>query len=248
MEIIMATIQQQLALESTSVKRGIERYRRNLEKASEKGRASQAPQNRRLTNDAVEQLANAIQEYQEVCTQKGSKEHFFLFIQDIEPYTAAFITIKTLFDMIGMESTLTATTLAVGSRIEDELKLRKFKDTNDAYYEEIIKDFKRKSTSSYEHQRRVFNHVINTQGVQWTAWEKNTHVKVGCRLIDLAIAATALFEKETYVVRHNKQRTRIAVTPEAQAFIEEHIEYHELLTPETYPTLIQPADWIDPSK
>jgi len=235
-------IERQVELEREMVDHGIQRYHRIRGTAEEGSRGSQTTYAQRLLPTMCIDLADCI-EGAKVQHGPGAKAKYLGLLKGIDSNQAAFITLKVIFDALIKGGTVNNIAMQIGLRIEDQVRFKLFELDNDAYYDGIIKDFKKKKTVEYRHMRNVLRHVAKDRD-HWVDWSSVERLHLGCKLIELAEKATALIYTVTRREGTNKSVKRIEATADAMEWIEEHMQEAELLHPEFSPCLIQPCDWV----
>ncbi len=235
-------ITDQIKLESGMVARGIAKARNSERAAVEGGRAADTSYAKALTKQFLPTLVEDVAAY---CAPGGSARfgQYRKLLRMLDADRACLLALRGVFQDPFAERSLPALAKQIGGAIEDEVKFTLFQDNHEEYYNEIIRDFKRKNTSSYRHRHRVLTFKMNEKEVAWDAWSVDEKLHVGMILLDRMLKSTDLISK--HMVRSkNRQRTVITLTPEAAEWIEKHKDHMELLSPEFMPTIIEPDDWV----
>lgn len=239
----MSTIDEQLELERKMVERGKELYRLGVDNANEKGNGHETDAARKLMQDFIAPLATALEEF---CNIKGPGQDGLCrpLLRIIDPHIGMYLCLYKLFDSFGLDNTLATTASQIGMMVEDELRFSNFKKQHEDYYDEVMKDFRRKGTTNYRHKHRVLTFKAQEHGDGWTSWTPSERVIVGMKLIDIVLTNTDLIQKVEF---HRKGKTHIRVEPTDQAakWIEQHHMMRELMHPPRMPCVIPPDDWTD---
>ena len=238
----MSTIEDQINLEKKMVAYGITRYRAEVDKANESGRAADSRYAQVLMREFITPVSDAVRDYC-ASTSAGPNAKYKVLISQIEPDKVAYFGLRCLFNHFIKESSLHKLSNHIGTMLEDELKFSKFHDKHGDYYEAIIEDFKRKGTQNYRHMHRVLTHKANEKCIQWASWGNEVKMAVGCKVIDLIMVSTDLVEKrDTY--QRRKKMTEILPTPDSVQWIKDYHKYAEMLNPDLMPCVIQPDAWV----
>ena len=235
-------ITDQIKLEGGMVARGIAKARNSDAAAIEGGRAADTSYSKALTKQFLPTLVADVEMY---CSPKGATRFgkYRALLRQVDADKACLLALRGVFQDPFAERTLAALAKQIGSSIEDEIKFSLFQADHQDYYDEIIRDFKRKNTSSYRHRHRVLTFKMNEREVQWDAWTMDEKLQVGMIMLDRILVNTDLIEKSMKRVGR-KTQTVITLTKEAAEWIEKHKDHMALLSPEFMPTVIKPDDWV----
>lgn len=239
----MSTIEQQIELERKMVERGKELYRLSVDHAEDAGRGHETTAARKLMQEFIRPLAEALQVWADV-KGPGANGRFRPLIRIIDPNIAMYLCLYKLFDSFAIEQGLTTTAGQIGAMVEDELRFSAFKDKFSDYYDEVMKDFKRKGTENYRHKHRVLSYKAKEHGDEWVSWSPSERIGVGMKLIDIVLEHTDLIQKVTFYQK-GKAHTRVEPTESAAKWIEDHHAMRELLNPVRMPCVIEPDAWTD---
>lgn len=237
----MPTIEAQLELEQKMIDRGAETYLKNQRKAEEQGRAADLDYSRRLMQEFMQPLIEALTEELE---KKGPSKNGRgkTLLRRVDPAKAMFIAMRGMFNSFSNEEQVVLTCTKIGKLVEDEIRFARFQEHFGDYYATIIKDFKRKGTKDYRYMQRVLTHSANENEDEWVAWSQSERADVGSRLLDIILRCTDLCTKSTYYVNG---KTKIALTPtdSAKEWINEHETIQQFLYPDRTPCVIEPDQW-----
>lgn len=238
----MTTIQEQIDREKHMIARGAAKYRHSEASAREGGRTHETTYAIQLTRSFMPDLIEAIKTASETQGRVVKLGSYRKLLRLIDADKAALLALRALFQDIFTERTLPALTKVIGMMIEDEIKFTAFQEDHEAYYDAIIKDFKRKNTNSYRHKHRVLTHKMNEKEVEWQDWTPTERMQVGMIVLDCVLQSTPLVEKKL-IRQGRKTQYVIALTKEATDWIEKHKDHMSLLSPEFMPTIIEPDPW-----
>jgi DNA-directed RNA polymerase len=233
----------QLTLERDMVGMGVEQFRKNLAKAKEQGRQSEAAHGVHLLRHCIEPLAVAIKGFvAEANTGKAGRRniaarHLSLF----EPEVAAFIIAKRLLDNLTDPGTVQRFALSVAQALEDEARFRFFKDENPAYFEQVRRAVE-KRTPNREWRRKVMVHAMGKVELDWKPWPETDMLHLGIKALDLFIQTTGFAEIITWQAgRRVAQQVR--PTAKLDEWVSRFNARCEVLTPAYLPTVIPPKPW-----
>jgi DNA-directed RNA polymerase len=231
----------QEALEQEMRSLGVENYRKNAEKALDKGQETRIAPVRRMMQDAHHKMVDALNGfYADVEAKKaGSKFTSYKYLKPMDIDVVAHLTCRVVLDMGSQKKTLTHLSVILGEALEDECNYRHFQKEHVAGYRAAAK---RVAKSRHQgHIRRSVKASAGLLGVDMLEWPKKDMVNVGAKLIELFVESTGL-------VTLNKTQDKLTVetTPEAKAWMEKEGRHCELLAPTYLPTLIPPRPWTSP--
>ena len=244
---ITPDLREQVEWENEMVNRGILRYREAQEAAIKGGRTHETSAGSRLLVSYVSAAAERIKDYLAGKHPAGRKRGPYAKLLDhLDAETIAYISIKSALECIGVANRAFATAATnTGMRIEDELRLRKFRALYGAYYDEIKRALANRHNKSYEYQRAsIIGSFRRTKEVDADYWTTEQRAKVGtialgltCEVLDLVF-----IDRDS---RRNGGGTFLRPTPECLQWVQDHNSEMEMLLPDRMPMLIPPADWTD---
>ena len=131
---------------------------------------------------------------------------------------------------------------AIGQGLEDEFKMREFKEENKHYYETIQKDLNQRGAKAVRKKyvtSAVFNKRLGFHLDKWTVTEK---FHTGVVLTNLFIQTTGLIEFETYY-KKKKSYKKLIPTTELSSWFEGMNEKLEVMNPFFLPMVCPPKEW-----
>lgn len=236
----MDTLTRQKQLEEKMVSMGVERYRREIAKAKEKGRESETPASVALMSKAVEPLSDALYTYiSEAMKGNGGKNNLAAKqLKRLDPEVVAFITLKTLMDALSYKATVQKVATAIGASINHEINIQMLKDKEPKLFATVYKDLKKKTKHS-KHQYAVYRNQATKARVVMEDWSATERFKVGNKALDLAIATTGWFK----LYKRHKCLIEIQASDELKQFIMDKNARCELLSPVLLPLVHKPKRW-----
>lgn len=157
----MNLYEQQLAIEHEMHGAGILRFEKNNQRSIDAGSASEADWFRRLTREFVKPMADAIEAYKDYYKgRRGKPSATLAHLKCISSEATAYITMKTVFDSLGMEF-VSSQSLAkkIGSHIEDEIRFSELTSTAPEYIQAIKASLKKRANQSYKFERDTLVHA-----------------------------------------------------------------------------------------
>ena len=241
------TIQDQLDLERRMIDIGVTKFSSDIIKAEEKGRGYDTGYARRLMSNLIEPLSEEINKF---INRKGPGNDRVArkLMQPVQTKQLAYFILRGIFKYFTQEESIQCMCNEVGRYIEDEQKFKCFSDLHGDYYNQIIKDFKRKGTKNYRHVHRVLTKKANEKNIHWIDWTDKQRMSVGLALLKVVLNSTDLVQKKTFRVGSKKRRKVKVVlmpTPIAIEWVKEYNKKASLLSPNTLPCIIEPDDWVD---
>jgi DNA-directed RNA polymerase len=237
----MSSIEAQLALEQGMLTRGAAGYSANLRKQEEGNRGGETTYAKRLIENYLYPLVEKLDEYL-ASRGAGNGGKARALIRRVASDKCMYIALRSVFNSFTIDEQVVQTASRIGRAIEDEARFSRFKELHGNYYDEIIKDFKRKGTVDYRFMHRVLTHQANVYNDKWESWTSAERVEVGVRLLDIVLKNTNLMTK-TIIKSNGKSKTLLQPTDEAKEWVNQHEELSKLLFPDRSPCIIEPDKW-----
>lgn len=256
----------QLELEKQMHDGGIDRWHRRNNEAILQGEAASTDWNRKLIKHFIQPVAEAFNAFQEHYEGKRGKPAMILhYMGCLPPTEAAFITIRQMLNAIAIRENTSLQFLSVdiASKIEDQVRFSKLKDTDARtrkYLNKVEESLKKSSTRSYTHKRNVWAATERKLGEKWEAWPKDDKLKLGVMLIKMACDVIVLEDKDTGeleelfhidevdISRGKLRRSSkiLGVTAKYASWVAEFVNNTEAFHPEVAPCVVPPRDWTTP--
>jgi DNA-directed RNA polymerase, mitochondrial len=236
-------------LEREMIRVGIERFERSTTNLEEAGMASKTSYGMSFIRTVLLDCAAAIRERMGAAKTGAIKygKNWHL-IAEIEPESAAFITLREVIDQSSRKGSLSDIVRSIGRKVEDEIRFRRFESQDKDRLDRVLKRLKDNGTLDYRHKHRVITHNIthdthgNANGALLYEWSLAEAVHVGSALLDVIISTAEHFQKVT--INGEKRRQNILeMSPELLTWISEHKDKMGLLYPAFLPCIIEPMDW-----
>lgn len=238
-------IEKQIELEKRMTQCSIDAYRGDLERNKQAG-------NFGCTSIATQLISRILDDFTKIIKAyladyaKGKAVRSTLAadvigrLQDID--TVAYITAKVILNSMWIKNTTQSLYKAIGQGLEDEYKMRAFKEENSHYYSSIQEDLNRRGAKANRKKNitmGVFNKRLDFHLDQWTISEK---FQTGMILTRLFVESTGLVEFDD---RYDKKKLYRTIVPskELVSWMESTNEKLEVLQPFFLPMVCPPKEW-----
>lgn len=251
---------EQMRLEQASFDGGVERYKRAQQRAIESGEASATNSSRRLTKEFIEPMSEGIEAYIAHVRAKGGRPAKAVpYLECVPPLTLAYLTVKTVLDMLPMDGSLQHVAIKIGGRIEDQARFTKIEDVAPGYVKKVKETLKRVRSKSYRHQREVMaaaERKLTDQKTgpyaididRWAEWPKADLLHVGLTMIEV-MTQTLTFQGESVfrVSRHSRRDPyHIEISGKVSDWCSEFDEFIGQMSPDYSPCVVPPRAWKGP--
>lgn len=244
-----ALLDRQRELEDSAMAEGAARFKRRLEEACAGGSASMVGAARKLLQEGLVKLEDALTELTEK-KRTGPRHVAERWIVEVGPNVAAYMTLKVVLDVITQRVNIRKAAFRISELLFDELRYRRFWKEAPQLFEYKLKSF---HTSNYSHMARSLNASMNFANVDTSdldAITPSVRLRLGLKLIDLLIEHTGLVEivHENAVGNHKRKRlTRTSIvlraTPATMKWLEMRNTAMEFLQPIVMPMVVPPLKW-----
>nr|CDQ33423.1 T3/T7-like RNA polymerase [Virgibacillus halodenitrificans] len=253
---------EQIDLERQMHDAGVERFKKAQQRAIDTGEASGTAYNTRLMRELVHPMAQGIQAHLDYYDNRpGKSSQAVAKLRLLDPLTAAFITVKVLFDSIPAKETLQGTCIKLGRKIEDQVRFAKLEDTAPRYVKAIQDSLKKAHSKSYRHSRNVLaeserkvaetvrGDYVNDLS-RWLDWNKKDCLGLGLALAEVAQQCLAYNDEPVFTLAQEGKRAtyHLEVSASVQAWIGEYTDFMSQLSPDYTPCVIPPRDWTHPKR
>jgi len=250
----LAEIQFNLEVEMKSA--GLARFESSNQRAIDQGEASATLWNRRIVAEMTGPMAEVITAFiQEYEGKRGKPSKSLTYLRLLDPKVSAYVTIKVILDHLSKQSTLLQMALAVGSRIEDQVRFSRLHDAAPNYIKRVTESLKQSSTRSYRHGHTkmvVAERSLKYDGTvsDWQEWPKPDKVQLGSRLIGW-LADHVRFEDQPIVnivksASKGSRETIVEPSDHIQDWIEQFKAAVGDMSPAYAPCVVPPRDWEGP--
>ena len=243
-----ARVRRQLDLEEEMAGLGIERYRKLLAKARDKNQESSLDYGQLIMRRAVMPMSEAIAEFLEASAAgskyqgAGKRASAGRFLKLVDTGVAAYLTSRTILDIISSRVMLTGIATKVGRAIEDEVRFRTFREASPGLFRVVLEDLHSR-TSNRDWTRKVLVHTMNKHEVSFDSWTDRDVLLLGMKLIDLFIQSTGLVEVGHWGASNKNTRVFLVAHEDTVDLITKQCARGEVMSPSLLPTVIPPKTW-----
>lgn len=238
-------IEKQIELEKQMTQCSIDNYRRELEKAKQNKTFGCTSIATKLLSRILDDYTDSIKQYLEDYS-KGKAVRSTLAADVISRLesaeTVAYLTAKIILNSMWAKIPTQAMYKAIGQGIEDEYKMREFKEENSHYYKTIQEDLNKRGAKANRKKNitaGVFNKRLDFHLDRWTVTEK---FQTGLILTKLFVESTGLVEfEDTY--KKNKHIKMLVPTNQLVSWVEAMNEKLEVMQPLFLPMVCKPKEW-----
>lgn len=237
-------IEEQIELEKKMTQDSIDNYRYELNKAKEKENFSSTPVATKIISRILDIYTAEIKKYQEdYLIGKAVRSTMAAdVISRLDIETVALISAKIILNKTNAIVQIQQVYKAIGQALEDEFKMRSFKEENSHYYKSIQEDLNKRGAKASRKKNitmGVFNKRFDFHLEQWSVTEK---IQVGLVLTRLFIECTGLVEFEDCYSK-NKHIKYIVASTELSKWMEDLDSKLEVMNPFFLPMVVQPKEW-----
>lgn len=252
-------VKRQVELEKLMRAEGLIRQDNEVRKAREKHTESRTSYGRVLLTDYTHRLALAVEEQLSVVKEgkAGCSNNHLRYIKDLEPHVIAYITLKTVIDLISRDVSLQNMAKVIGVNLEDECRCRFFEERAKEAY--AIAMYKEKHCNLAYRKRAAISAMMGAVVVgrytgtprpdlEWPSWGQNVRVGIGTKLLQLVVEATGLvsISLSTHKTKHNQQLYYVRARPELEDWIKNWVHLTGLMAPLYMPCVIPPRPYTTP--
>ena len=234
-------IDHQLELEADMITGGINRFRKDRDKAIERGRESHTLHGRAITATLVASVKDGIDEWLANPTNV-SRDTAYKRIGHMDTEQLAYLSLVTMVDVISRKNTLMFVARGIGSAIEMQERLDRWVHDEGTVALNTIRLAMKKA---YGARRYGLTNKMNKDGYKDTEWTKAERVHVGFKMMDIIIKTTGIVKLHTQQTEKKKKATYVVPEKETKEWIDAFNAFAEISRPRYLPCVIPPKDWTD---
>ena len=227
---------------------GIEKYRKQVREAQQKGTESTSLHGIMLMKHSVDAVEKKLNKYlnEALSGAVGKKHHVASYLVQLDTDVASYISLKLTIDGISYKQQFTALAGRIGQAIEDQVKFNIWQD-HDRKTFQYLKEKLSKQTASRHFKRygliRQCRSNIEVENLSF--WTVKERIHVGSKLLDIVLLATGLIRIQ--VMTHGTKKRELQVLPTSKTldWIQAVNIRGEVLCPAYKPMLVPPKDWVD---
>jgi DNA-directed RNA polymerase len=234
----------QLELEGEMRSAGIARFEAALEANRDGGRESANVSSRRLIAHSHAKLVEGIEAFFEESKsgKAGVKHTAIKYLAGADVEVLAHLTLRSLFDNASLQMTATRVSSRLATMIEDELFFNEFRDHDEDAYTYAKKKITDKSQNP-NYRRRVMSKHAREKGTEWVEWTPDVRVKVGLKLVEIAVETTGLFELQRQTDSGKMTNIYVVASQSTLDWLSTENARLAPLAPVYMPTIVPPRPW-----
>jgi DNA-directed RNA polymerase len=176
----------------------------------------------------------------------GPKTKASKLLANVDPGLCAFLTLKGIFDKVGIyhtnqPPTVTGTAIFIAGLIHDELRLREFDEEHTKWSQRIHADFAKRELPRYKREEYM-QKVFAKADMEWAVWSRTEMVHVGMMLLHIFQSVTGDIRIDT-VGSGKAKRDIIVPSFGLSDVIIRMSEHFAAMFTSYYPTVIPPKEW-----
>ena len=246
----MRSEQSNLALELEMKALGVMRHEKEVAKAKAGGRLSTVEPARGAVVHMVEAAEAELDAMLKPKRGRPAAGVALLRKAGLPGKVLAYVGAKTVVDAAGGMIRLQTVLRRVGQRVEDQVRMRRFKRREPKLWQWMQDQFKERGSADYAHQRRVFVAAMRRSNVDegWNEWSPKDQAEVGVVVVE-ALRLSGMLTVERHRGANGKRWVLyLAFTPEAEQALRERDEMVQaLITPWYKPMVLPPQPWTTPT-
>ena len=237
-------IEHQIELEKRMTQCSIDNYRREFNNNVQKDNLGNTKVATQLLSRVLTLYTESIEQYlEDYLAGKAIKSTIAAsVINKLDAKSVAYISAKVILNKVNSVTVVQAVYKAIGQAIEDEFKMREFKNENSFYYQTIQDDLNKRGAKANRKKNittGVFSKRLEFHLDRWTMTEK---FHAGQVLTALFIRSTGLVEFRD-IFKKGKTIRYLSASNQLLSWIEKTNEKLELLQPFFLPMVCEPKDW-----
>ncbi len=245
----MDMVKEQRCLEEQMRGLGVSRFHRSNDKANQRGDLSSTLPMVQLTKGYLLPFANAISVFtrEALSGRIGRRNTAAIAISELEPEVVAFLFLKAIFNKVptlyqGKPCTFVGLAIYGAGLIHDELRIRYFHKDWRRLARTMWSDFEVRELPRNK-RKELVQRKFNDLQIDWSAWDKQTMLHVGSKLIELFVGVSG-GDIQVVTVRNGKRVTDIIQpSPSLLEAVFTRLRGHEALVTTYLPCVIPPVPW-----
>lgn len=242
-----STMASQLHREERMKALGKDRAKRAIARSEERGDAAETPAGIKFCKQYLQPLAQAIEAFvAEAYAGKAGRKHVAAqLLKGVDPYLAAYLTVRAVIASATRRYTLKACGRSVADRLEAELLATQFEDKNAGLYVAVMRRAQQRGLSP-QHQALALAKANKHFGVVEPLWTASQKVLLGSKLVELCNEKLQLCELVFQRVGKNRDTHIVQLRADILEWYRKHNEAALLARPLYLPTVVPPKAWEKP--
>lgn len=236
-------LSRQLSLEAEMRDFGVQRFRRNMEKAVKNKRGGDTAPARDMTQEALGPMAKEITLWREECAsgRAGRRHAAYKMVEVLSADAIAFITLRVLINSAISGSPLTNAYTVIGNALEDEVWCKEMASKDKYAIPNMQRNLKKRGITSHKNRRAMMRMAQRINKVEMkTDWPNRQVVAIGALFAHMAFDITGFFETPT-LSKGKKEQLVLRFSDKAAKWFEDRKSLTELLHPLALPMVVPPS-------
>lgn len=243
----------QRALEAESRALGSARYRKQrtdpwIDMLGPVADEASLPPGRQLLRRLLKPTSDAIEAFlDEGASGKAGRKHVaFNLLDGAEAAPLAYLTLRCGIQAGVRQERIQKATAMIARAVKDHLQSQSFAEANPRGAAGLQRSLAGRKSISAKRQK-ASRAIYAAEGVELN-WSLKDDLLVGSKLLELATAATGLFDLDLVSTRQGKNFTkqqRVRLTQVADDWLENQHQRCELLDPVPMPMIVEPVPWTN---
>lgn len=240
----------QVEVEEHMYSGGVERMRRRMQEAEEKGSADRNPYAATILRDFVLPLAALLTE-EVTSARTGRAAAHIQLLRPLDLEAVAVLAVRNTLSLAlqAGEQSLRTLSYAVGAAIHNELVLAQIEEYNPDLYYTLAQDFNRKRSKGTRHRMTVFRMQAEKAGIVLDSWSAGSRDQIGLYLLD-RLQALGMVTIDTAPVRADgkkragKRMQSVYLSDGVLQQLDDIKGLVEVTAPVYGPCVEPPRDWV----
>jgi len=223
---------------------GRERYWSKYHAALRNRRTANTVTGRRLLKEATRSTEKAVSKWFAKSKKRRAKNPLgYAIASPLRPAVVAMIAVRMILDSVGSDNSYTSCAYAIGTAIDEEVKLTRLAKEAPRAWADLKKRHKSATKRSFD---KMIADVCAKAGVSHDPAPKRDRIQLGVALLEMVIQNTGLVRAQAMSNARGNPRLVVVPADETLDWLSKSNEAHESLFPFFLPTVDVPNDWIDP--
>ena len=232
---------------------GSKRYWNNLIKSRGTGKESRVGYGQEILRHVIPDFLEEIDEFREdliTSFRAPAQLNYYRLLHSLPSPLLAYLASSVIVDGLSKNLSLNQVSLAIGRRLEDEVRWNSLKKENPELFKGVM-HYNRKYGNSYEYCRDGFMGAVRkVSTLEWRLFGTGERASTGYVLLELFRRSTGIIEylylyQEGLLGSKGVARRKLYITPtkETLDWIKDYNSSKKFLKPTYLPTIEKPLDW-----
>lgn len=234
----MATLEDQLKLETISLTEGYNRYVRSESRLKEDQGYAATSSVSQVIRDAIPQVALDIERFLEA-DYKGRYPDGHGYLKDLEVTLSAYIGLSCVFNAISRNRTLSQTCIDAGRFVENELWAKALKSHDKTLYQRLVARVL-KTHGNIVYRKKAIRATAAKEGFKYESLPDDVRAKIGEPLVNAVLKVC----QDVFELYEDRKDNFIGLSEEASSYLTELRELEAWMHPAFKPMIIPPKPWV----